>query len=144
MMQDGQQKLNLQLSCLDRLLKARRRDLERTFAITDNLYADWKNGDITREEYLRMKEKYSAQASTLKTAIESLQTEYQAACEAESAPDPQLAAILQDGTISQLNRGLLITLLDHICIYRNKEVELWFAFADPGVSSHSKKAKKGL
>lgn len=144
MMQDGQQKLNLQLSCLDRLLKARRRDLERAFAITDNLYADWKNGDITREEYLRMKEKYSAQASTLKAAIESLQTEYQAACEAESAPDPQLAAILQDGTISQLNRGLLITLLDHICIYRNKEVELWFAFADPGVSSYSKKAKKGL
>lgn len=51
---------------LERLYQAKQQQLERITVVTDNLYMDWKCGDITRAEYLRMKaESASTRASPL-------------------------------------------------------------------------------
>ena len=62
---------------LQQLLKDRNKELEKLTCVTDNLYMDWKCGDITRAEYTRMKAKFEQQAEQVKGIIANLQTEIQ-------------------------------------------------------------------
>ena len=62
---------------LQQLLKDRSKELEKLTCVTDNLYMDWKCGDITRAEYVRMKAKFEQQAEQVKGIIANLQTEIQ-------------------------------------------------------------------
>ena len=56
---------------LEDLLKLRKKELDRVIRIMDGLYGDWKGGDISRDEYVRLKAKYSAQERQLETAMET-------------------------------------------------------------------------
>ena len=43
---------------LDKLLKTQEQELHKITNLCDNLYIDWKSGDLTRDEYHRMKAKF--------------------------------------------------------------------------------------
>ena len=127
------------------LLQSRKRELARVLAVTDHLYEDWKWGEITREEYLRMKARYTGQAETLKAAVQRLTAEctapaavpaavsaaVPAAGEENGPPETQFASLFQDGILRKLNRGILMALVDQILVYGNGEMEIRFAFQDP-------------
>ena len=55
-------KINSGTGRFDAMLNLKGRELKRVTAISDGLYGDWKNGDISREEYVRLKAKYAEQA----------------------------------------------------------------------------------
>lgn len=108
----------------------RRRELSRVTRIGDGLYEDWKNGDISREEYIRLKHKYSAQAKQLRTAIRNIQSEQEAAGKGDWESDPCLADFLECKNIKRLNRGILVQLVNNIYIHQNGEITIEFHFAD--------------
>lgn len=115
---------------LQQLLKDRSKELEKLTCVTDNLYMDWKCGDITRAEYVRMKAKFEQQAEQVKGIIANLQTEIQLSEKGVGNDNPYLTTFLKHENVKSLDRGLLVELIDTIYVHENNEITIQFNFAD--------------
>ncbi len=115
-------------SRLSSLLNTREKELIKLTVIKDSLYSDWKNGDLTQEDYRRLKPKYDDQIESLKNNIEALKAERQTA-EAGSV-NPYLRDFLKYGTIKELYRSVTVDLIDTIYVRKGGEVEIVFTFRD--------------
>lgn len=111
------------------LLRQRQEELDRTLSIGDGLYLDWKAGDISSEEYHRIKAKTEEKARQLRRTIEHLKAECAEEGDTQS-DDPQLARVLKDRTVDRLERSMVAALLDRVLIHENREVEVVFRYAD--------------
>ena len=103
--------------------KAAKKALSRVMELKRESYTDWKNGDLTREEYLSFKEGYDRQERALRAQLETQSDAQQArgyACLRELAmPD-------------RLERGLVTALVRQIRIGEGGEIEIEFRFSRPG------------
>lgn len=115
---------------LEQLYKAKQQELEKITVVTDNLYMDWKTGDITRAEYSRMKAKFEQKANEVTQVIANLETEMATVQKGMGVNHPYLQTFLKHKNIQALNRGLLVELIDTIYIHENKEMTIQFNFAD--------------
>lgn len=115
---------------IDNLLKDKERELQKTAGISDSLYMDWKNGDITREEYHRMKARFQTEAEQLKQAIANLQEERKEYEKEVTTDDPYLTTFLKYKNIKELDRNIVVDLIDVIYIHADKGVEIHFKFQD--------------
>ncbi len=112
------------------MVRHRKKELDKITKLSDGLYGDWKNGDISREEYLRLKNRYSEQAEQLKILIQRLQTEGERMAERIPGQAPYLASFLREKRIQELNRGILVELVKGIYVHRGGEITIEFNFAD--------------
>lgn len=96
----------------------------------DSLYMDWKSGDITQQEYHRLKGKYTEQIASLEQQIAHLQGEMQVMANGISTDDPYLTTFLKHRNIQTLNRGILVELIDTIWVHEGGEITIDFNFAD--------------
>ena len=115
---------------IDNLLKDKERELQKTAGISDSLYMDWKNGDITREEYHRMKARFQTETEQLKEAIANLQEERKEYEKEVTTDDPYLTTFLKYKNIKELDRNIVVDLIDVIYIHADKGVEIHFKFQD--------------
>lgn len=115
---------------LSQAQEARERELHKTTALMDSLYGDWKNGDITKDDYHRLKAKYGEQADCLQSAIATLRAERQTAAENAGMP-PYLQAFVDYHTIPWLERSTLTDLVDTVYVQADGTVEVVFNFQDP-------------
>ena len=118
-------------SRLTAILYLRQKELDKVIGIVDGLYDDWKSGDISKEEYARLKQKYSSQAEQLKITIQNIQAECQMMAKEVSKNDPYLINFLEQKNIKELNRGILVNLVKNIYIHQGGEITIEFNFADP-------------
>lgn len=112
------------------MMRLRRTDLDKVTGVKDCLYADWKNGDISRDEYKRLKSRYTAQEKELRQMIENMQQKYDGMAGESVTADPYLAAFLEDRNIESLQRGILVDLVKNIFVHDGGEIEIEFNFAD--------------
>lgn len=110
-------------------LRLQKQELEKISGIRTGLYIDWKNGDITREEYRRMKKEFEDKEQQLRRDIAGLEKENQGM--AQGAPDPCFEAFRRDNNLSSLDRGMVIELIKAIHIYEGGDITIEFNFADP-------------
>ena len=122
--------VNTESSRLNDLLKDRKRELEKATGLLDSLYMDWKSGDISHEQYLRMKPKLTDQVGQLKTAISHIENERAKLANGVDTQDPYLTAFLKYRNVQTLSRGLLAELVKTIYVHENKEIEIEFNFQD--------------
>lgn len=115
---------------LNALLDQKTKEQDKVTGILDSLYVDWKNGDITRDQYRRMKGRYEEQSQQLQETIARIQSEYEAMAQGINADNPYLTAFLKYRNIQSLSRGLLVELIDAIYVHEDKSVEIGFNFAD--------------
>ena len=115
---------------IDKLLKAKEQELIKITGITDNLYMDWKSGDITRSEYHRMKAKFEEQAEHLREVIDNLHKERNDFDKGVTANDPYLTTFLKYKNIQKLERSILVDLVEMIYVHADKGIEIKFKFAD--------------
>ncbi|CAB1240068.1 protein of unknown function [Ruminococcaceae bacterium BL-6] len=110
-----------------RLLALRRQAWKRVAAQIDSLYPDWKNGDLTRQEYHRLKEKLTKQAAALEQAVASLEQETE---EEKEEKDADSGATAGARGILRLERGILAQLVSRIDVGEGG-ITIRFRFADP-------------
>lgn len=115
---------------LEHLLKLRERELEETDDLISGLYIDWKNGDITREQYRKLKEKFEKQESELKDAIEYIKDEIGTTEQGVSSDDPYLKVFLKHKNISELSQGILVELISSIYVHEGGEITIQFKAED--------------
>ena len=111
---------------LDKLLKTQEQELHKITNLCDNLYIDWKSGDLTRDEYHRMKAKFEQQAEEIRQTIANLQEEQTFVSNGITSADPYLQTFLKYKNIDHLERGIVVALIKQISIYEKKRIEVEF------------------
>ena len=100
----------------ERLRKQRMQELERVSAIRTGLFMDWKNGDITREEYHNLKQELAEKEARLQQEIIKME-ENSSASQENTSNEPMLACFCKHKKITELNRGIVAELVKviHVC-----------------------------
>ena len=111
-------------------LKQAEKQLKQYNDASDSLYLDWKSGDITKEEYRRLKGKIAEQIAQLEQNISYLKEEMQVMADGIDTDDPYLTAFLKHRNIQTLNRGIVVELVDTVWVHENGEITVDFNFAD--------------
>lgn len=115
---------------LDALSDQKAKELEKATGVLDSLYMDWKSGDITQEQYRRMKGRLEEQVQQLEETILRIQNERQAMVQGAENGNPCLTAFLEHRSIDALSRGLLVELVSAVYIHKDKSIEIEFNFSD--------------
>lgn len=115
---------------LNDLLERRQKEFEKVSGILDDLYTDWKSGDITHDQYRRMKVKFAEQSQHLQEMIDHIQSECDSLAQGVNAEDPYLTAFLKHRNIKSLSRGLLVELVHAIYVNEDKSIRIEFNFTD--------------
>ena len=115
---------------IEKMLQEKRREKDRVRALTDGLYEDWKAGDLNREDYRHMKAKYDEQARQATEVIGNLENELRQCQKSVDSENSVPALFVRHKNIKQLDRALLVELVDTIFVHENKEISVVFRFAD--------------
>ncbi|MDL2288545.1 recombinase family protein [Oscillospiraceae bacterium OttesenSCG-928-F05] len=115
---------------LEHLLKLREQELEKTSDLLSGLYIDWKNGDISREQHRKMKEKFEKQETELLEATRHIKGEIGTMEFGTSSDDPYLGAFLKHRNIRELSQGILVELIKTIDVHEGGEITIRFKGED--------------
>lgn len=119
-----------QLQRLNENLKSRERDLEKITRLKDSLYENWQNGDIAKDDYRRLKTRYEEQYEQLRQAMKSLRDEQATLAKGVTADNPYLQHFQKHNGIKELNRGILIELVENIFVHEDKSITIQFKYTD--------------
>ena len=99
-------------------------------AYKQSLYQDWKDGEITQQEYRDMKADYERQTSDISAVLTRLNAERAELANGVDNEHPALVAFMKYQNIEALNREILVELVDYIKVYENGNISVKFKFAD--------------
>lgn len=94
------------------------------------LYQDFKDGLISKDEYLDLKKDYTEQSEQIRIAIQNIETELSTIQKVVEQKDLYLDYFIKHQGFDKLNRDILTDLIDVIYIYENKDVKIKFSFED--------------
>ena len=115
---------------LEELIAAKERELAKISRYKQSLYQDWKDGEITQQDYRDMKADYERQTIVLTDVLARLNAERAELANGVKSEHPALVAFTKHQNIDQLSRELLVELIDHIKVYENGNISVRFKFAD--------------
>lgn len=115
---------------LDDLITAKERELAKITRYKQSLYQDWKDGEITQQDYRDMKADYERQTITVTAVLDNLTAERAELANGVDNEHPALVAFMQYQNIDTLTRDILVELIDHIKVYENGNISVRFKFAD--------------
>lgn len=122
--------VNTKSNRLTALMGQKSQELEQTNSLLDSLYLDMKAGDLSREQYRRMKEKLEAQAAQLQEEVRHIQEEQDVMAQGIGTEDPYLQTFLQYRNIKSLSRGLLVELVRYIYIHQDGSIDMELNYQD--------------
>ena len=115
---------------LNNIRKAKENEIEKINSIKKCLYEDWKNEDITREEYLTYKQEYEKEIEKLKEIIINLEEQKQKEENVINASSKWIENFKKNKNITKLDRDIITELIDYIEVHENKKLTIHFKFMD--------------
>ena len=115
---------------LDELIATKEKELAKITRYKQSLYQDWKDGEITQQDYRNMKADYERQIAALSDMLERLTAERAELANGVDNEHPALVAFMKYQNIDKLTREALIDLVDHIKVYENGNISVKCKFAD--------------
>ena len=112
------------------LIESRERELEKLARYRQELYKDWKDGELSQADYRSLKAEFEHKTEELQELVCKLREE-QAQLEAGvNTENPFIEAFKQHRNVSELDRELLIELVDNILVYEGGRIDIRFKFPD--------------
>jgi site-specific DNA recombinase len=115
---------------LNDLIAAKEKELAKIMRYKQALYQDWKDGEITHNDYRHMSEEYERQVEAAQTVLGNLQMEQSELEKGVDIENPFLAVFRKYENIDKLTREILIELVDYIKVYEGGDISIRFKFAD--------------
>ena len=115
---------------LDELIATKEKELAKITRYKQSLYQDWKDGEITQQDYRSMKADYERQVAALSDVLERLTAERAELANGVDNEHPALVAFMKYQNIDKLTREALIDLVDHIKVYENGNISVKCKFTD--------------
>lgn len=121
---------NIKNEKIDNMIIAKQNDISKISNFKRTLYEDWKNEDITREEYLEYKHKYENDIERLKLNIERLQNEKKKYENQKISSSEWIEKFKEQKEIKKLSRDIIIELIECIYVHENNKITIKFKFED--------------
>ena len=122
--------INKQSLRINQLLENCQRDFEKETHILDSSYYDRKNGDISKEQYQRIREEAEKRLEQLRATLQNLAAEQLRAAKGIKANNEYFERFLKYQNVEQLDRLMLVELINKIYIDEDKSVKVEFNFSD--------------
>jgi len=104
--------------------------LEKFLILKEGLYTDWKAGDISKEEYQNYKKTYDEKIEDYRAIIKNLSDERDKISEGISKSNPFITTFTKHKNIDDIDREILIDLIDYILITATADIIIRFKFND--------------
>ena len=95
-----------------------------------SLYENLADGIIDRDEYARLKQNYAGRCAECEKQMETLQETITQIKEHGGKHREWMAQFREHLNITELERSIVVALIDRILIYKDNRVEVRFRFAD--------------
>jgi hypothetical protein len=115
---------------LDKRIAEQKKELNKIEELSDGLYIDWKSGEITIDDFRRMKAKFNEQILRIHTVITNLEEEKQQSSQVKSAKTAAFELFLQNKNITKLDRNILTELTEMIYVYEQRRIAIGFNYRD--------------
>lgn len=122
--------VNNQSSRIDKLINNNEQQIAKETKILDESYYDWKNGDISKEQYYRVREEKEKKIEQLRETLYYLAEQEREIKKGIQVNNTYFTRFLKYKNIETLDRELLSELIEKIYIYPNKKIEVNFKFQD--------------
>ena len=103
---------------------------ERLQKLLMSLYESLADGIIDRDEYARLKQNYAGRCAECEKQMDALQETLTQIREHGGEHREWMAQFRKHLNITELERSIVVALIDRILIYRDNRVEVRFRFAD--------------
>ena len=112
------------------IIRQKEKEAEKYKQLKLDCYIDWKNNSLTKEEYLFSKDKFDKNIAVLKNDIIKLKDDYENEEEIRGNKLGWLDNIVKYGEIKELNREIIVRLIEMIYITKGNEIKVVFKYAD--------------
>ena len=119
---------NTKTEKIDKIILSKQNEILKMSNYKIALYEDWKNGDITREEYLEYKQRYENDICILKQNIEKLEKEKKENNNEDN--NLWIENFKEQKEIKELSRDIVIELIEAIYVHENGNLTVKFKFED--------------
>lgn len=114
---------------LDEEIRRQTEEAERLEKRKLRLYEHFSEGIISKDDYRRMNELYSKEIKKIDNVLQNRKKEKQA-LQNSSEKQRWMKLYQQYHTVKELDRRLVVTLIDRIYVYEDKRIEIVFRFRD--------------
>ncbi len=121
---------NVKNEKIENMIIAKQNDISKISNFKRTLYEDWKNEDITREEYLEYKHKYENDIERLKINIERLENEKKKYENQKVSSNEWIEKFKRQKNITELSRDIIMELIECIYVHENDKITIKFKFED--------------
>lgn len=111
-------------------ISKKERELAKVIRYKQAVYQDWKDNEISQNDYRLMREDYEAQEKEITTTIRKLQNERAEQENGVDTENPFLVAFRKYENVTTLSRDILIDLVDSITVYEGGNISIVLRFAD--------------
>ena len=122
--------INTKSENIENMIIVKQNEISKTLNFKRRLYEDWKNEDITREEYLEYKQKYENDIERLKQNIERLENEKQKYENQSISSNKWINKFKEQKALDKLSRDIMMELIDCIYVKENGDIKIKFKFED--------------
>lgn len=130
MKQVKQSSRNQESDYIKRTLETQKKEREKCLKASADLYPDWKNGEITQEEYQRIRANLNEKLEKLDAMIANLEATRSQLDGDTLAPNTFAEHFMNHRNITELTRPILVELIDKILIHEGGRITIKVKFAD--------------
>lgn len=113
---------------IENIGKTKENEIKKISDLKRCLYEDWKNNDITREEYLEYKEKYDKDIERIKNIIINLNEQKEIKEKTVTKNNLWIENFKLHKNITELDRDVITELIDYIEVHENNQLTIHFKF----------------
>lgn len=117
-------------SQLQKMLDVQEGKREKLIKASLDLYPDWKEGIITKEEYIKLKDDLNNKIEAIDNVISSLKKTAEEYAQGIDGENEFISHFKQYGNIEALNRQMVIELIEEILVHEGGNITIKFKFSD--------------
>jgi len=115
---------------LKQRLEEIKHEIEKTERIFDSSYYDWKNEEISKEQYQRIRKRTEEKIEQLNNSFRSLATQKQHVEKGIKSNDEYFSTFLKYRNVEKLDRFMVTELIHRIYVNEDKSIKVEFNFQD--------------
>ncbi len=119
-----------QMVSYDRERSRLKKEQEKYFDLKDHLYQDWKEGILSKEDFLDLKKIYKEKYTGFQKMIEQQERRIQELFCENLASNEQLEKLKTETALIEINREVLIHFIERIIVYENKRLCIEFRYQE--------------
>ncbi len=119
-----------QMVSYDRERSRLKKEQEKYFDLKDHLYQDWKEGILSKEDFLDLKKIYKEKYTGFQKMIEQQERRIQELFCENLASNEQLEKLKTETALIEINREVLIHFIERIIVYEDKRLCIEFRYQE--------------